>query len=74
MNTANNQTTTPEPFVLQRRIGSTLYRVRARFSETNKETLDDKILRLLKNDLNFPSSYATMNTLQTGWLPERSSL
>ena len=73
MNAANNQTTTPEPFVLQRRIGSTLYRVRARFSETNKETLDDKILRLLKNDLNLPSSYVTMNTLQTGWLPERSS-
>ena len=70
---ANNQTTTPEPFVLQRRIGSTLYRVRARFSETNKETLDDKILRLLNNDLNLPSSYATINMLQTGWLPERSS-
>ena len=73
MNAANNQTTTPEPFVLQRRIGSTLYRVRARFSETNKETLDDKILRLLKNDLNPALNYATMNTLQTGWLPEGSS-
>ena len=73
MNTANNQTTTPEQFVLQRRIGSTLYRVRARFSETNKETLDDKILRLLKNDLNPAPNYATMNMLQTGWLPEGSS-
>ena len=63
-----------EPFVLQRRIGSTLYRVRAKFSETSKEALDDKILRLLKNDLNFSSNHVTMESLQTGWLPERSSI
>ena len=74
MNTANNQTTTPEPFVLQRRIGSTLYRVRARFSETNKETLDDKILRLLKNDLNTAPGHGKMDLLQTGRLLEGSSV
>ena len=66
-------TTAPEQFVLQRRIGSTLYRVRAHFSENNKEALDDKILRLLKNDLNLTSNNAIMKSLQTGRLSERSS-
>ena len=66
-------TTAPEQFVLQRRIGSTLYRVRAHFSETNKEALDDKILRLLKNDLNLTANHAIMESLQTGRLSERSS-
>lgn len=66
--------TNPEPYVLQRRVGSTLYRVRARFSETSEETLDNKILRLLKNDLNAASSHGKINVLQTGWLSEGSSL
>ena len=53
MNDTLKQTTVaPEQFVTQRRIGSTLYRVRARFSERSRETLDDKIIRLIKNDLN----------------------
>jgi len=67
-------TRAPGPFVLQRRIGSTLYRTRAYFSESSKETVDDKILRLLKNDLNLAPSRATMNTLQTGRLPEGRTL
>jgi len=73
MNTANNQTTTPEPFVLQRRIGSTLYRVNLHFNPDSKETLDDKVLRLLKNDLQSASENATMESLQVGWLSERGS-
>ena len=71
--TITGKTTTPEQFVLQRRIGSTLYRVRAHFSETSKETVDDKILRLLKNELLFSPKSATMESLQTGRLSERSS-
>ena len=66
-------TTAPEQFVLQRRIGFTLYRVRAHFSETSKEALDDKILRLLKNDLNLTANHAIMESLQTERLSERSS-
>ena len=64
----------PGPFVLRRRIGSTLYRTRAYFSESSQETVDDKILRLLKNDLNQEASHGTMNTLQIGRLPEGRTL
>ena len=73
MNTAI-KLTTPEPYVLHRRIGSTTYRVRLHFNPESKETLDDKVLRLLKNDLNLSPSHATMGLSQTGRLPERSSL
>ena len=66
--------TTPEPYVLHRRIGSTTYRVRLHFSPETKETLDDKILRLLKNDLELSPSHAKIDLSQTGRLPERSSL
>jgi len=72
--TITDTTRVPEQFVLQRRVGSTLYRVRAHFSETSKETLDDKILRLLKNDLNQTDNHAIISLLQTGRLPEGSSL
>lgn len=33
-----------------RRIGSTTYRVRVHFSDTSRETMNDKIIRLIKND------------------------
>ena len=33
-----------------RRIGSTTYRVGVHFSRTNKETMNDKILRMIKNE------------------------
>jgi len=59
------ETTEPGQYVLQRRIGSTLYRTRAHFSTTSRETLDDKILRLLKNDLNLVQGHGNMEVLQT---------
>jgi hypothetical protein len=74
MNQTKNLTTAPEQFVLRRRIGSTLYRVRAQYSKTNQETLDDKILRLLKNDLNLAPGHGKMDLLQTGRLLEGSSV
>jgi hypothetical protein len=73
MNTTKNLSTAPEQFVLRRRIGSTLYRVRAQYSKTSQETLDDKILRLLKNDLNLAPGHGKMDWLQTGRLLEGSS-
>jgi len=73
MNTVKKQAT-PEAYVLHRRIGSTTYRARIYFNPEAKETLEDKILRLLKNDLNFSSKNATIGLPQTGRLPERSSL
>ena len=33
-----------------KRIGSTLYKVRICFSDTAKETMEEKLLRLVKND------------------------
>ncbi len=36
---------------IQKRIGSTLYRVNIQFCETGTETMDDKILRLIKREL-----------------------
>jgi hypothetical protein len=59
-----------EPFMLRKRIGSTVYTVNAYFSSTTSETLPDKILRLAKNDgLDFQSGQAR-KPLRTG-RPER---
>jgi hypothetical protein len=62
-----------EPSQLRKRIGSTVYEVRVHFNPDAKETMDDKILRLVRNDLNKPSRDAKMALPQTGRLPERSS-
>jgi hypothetical protein len=64
----------PEPSVIQRRIGSTLFNVNIFFNESAKETLEGKIIRLLKNDLQAMPRDGTMGTLLTGRLPERSSI
>jgi hypothetical protein len=42
------QTATERTFT--RRIGSTTYRVGVHFSKTSKETMDEKILRLVRNE------------------------
>lgn len=34
-----------------RRIGNTVYRVNVHYSKTSKETMSDKITRLVKNDI-----------------------
>ena len=44
----NNRTTT---FTLSRRIGSTNYRVSAHFSDTAAETLEDKMCRIIQNEV-----------------------
>ena len=70
MNTVNKLTTS-EPHVLQRHIGSTLFRVSMRCSENAKETLDEKIHRLLKNDLQSSAMHGNMNSLQASRLSEK---
>lgn len=42
--------TKTQPMLMTKRIGSTTYRVTAHFSQTNRESLDDKILRLIRDD------------------------
>ena len=44
----NNRNTT---FTLSRRIGSTNYRVNAHFSDRAAETLEDKICRMIQNEV-----------------------
>ena len=63
-----------EPLNLQNRIGSTIYEVRVYFNQDTKETMDEKILHIIKNGLNSMSDFGTMKKLQMGGLPERSSV
>ena len=57
-----------EPIKMQNRIGSTVYSVSIRFSDAAKETLNDKVYRLIKNEM------AKIPSPQTGKLPERSAV
>ncbi|MDR2933393.1 MAG: transposon-encoded TnpW family protein [Oscillospiraceae bacterium] len=43
-------TTDTETVKLRKRIGSTVYEVSVHFSGTSKETINDKIVRLIRND------------------------
>jgi len=40
-----------EPSTLLKRIGSTTYIINVHFSETGRETLEDKILRLIEREV-----------------------
>jgi len=40
-----------EPPALVKKIGKTTYRVRVHFSTTSTETMNDKIKRMLKNEI-----------------------
>ena len=40
-----------EPVNLQKKVGSTVYTVSIHFSKTSQETLEDKILRLIKREV-----------------------
>ena len=40
----------PRPVTMLKRIGSTTYEVAVHFSATSKETMNDKISRLIKNE------------------------
>ena len=42
---------TAEPSRFTQRIGSTIYVVSVRFSRTSKETIEDKILRLIESEV-----------------------
>ncbi|HBU12595.1 MAG TPA: hypothetical protein DEB31_07700 [Clostridiales bacterium] len=58
---------------MRKRIGSTVYEVNIHFNQDAKETMDDKILRLIRNDLNKVAAGVNMAVPQTSRLPERSS-
>ena len=62
-----------ESFALHRRIGSTTYRIGIYFNPNAKETLNEKVCRLLKNDLQSEPNDAKMEPLQAGCLSERGT-
>ena len=62
-----------QPITMQKRIGSTIYKIGLHFNYDATETLEEKIQRLLKNDLQSAPKPATMELLQAGWLSERGS-
>jgi len=41
-----------KPLTLRKRIGSTVYTVTVHFNEKSKESLEDKILRLIEREVN----------------------
>ena len=73
MTNIERENNAPEQFVLNRRIGSTLYEVNVNFNQEAKETMDEKLLRIVKNGLNLQAKNDNMVMLQTSGLPERSS-
>lgn len=56
-----------------KRIGNSVYVVNAYFKKDNAETFSEKVLRIIKNDLQFSTNGVIMESPQTGGLLERSS-
>jgi len=63
-----------EQYTFAQRIGSTLYKVNVTYSGTSRETIEDRILGLIKSRLTNPESCSIMNILQTGRLSERGAI
>ena len=59
---------------MTRRIGATTYKVRVVFNDTGTETMEDKILRIIRNELLEKSEKCgIMETPQMGRQSERSA-
>jgi hypothetical protein len=63
-----------EPLILRKKIGSSTFIINVYTNPTAKETMQDKILRLIEREsenlrLQNPQNYATMESLQTVRLP-----
>lgn len=48
--TTHGRSAHAEPLNMRKRIGSTVYEVRVHFNQDAKETMNDKILRLIRNE------------------------
>lgn len=51
MNELKTANTTEQIPVVRKKIGKTTYIVKLHFSKTSKQTLNDKIMRLVKSDI-----------------------
>ena len=63
-----------EPLNMCKRIGSTLYEVEVYVKKHTGETAEEKIMRLIKNDLNLTPGHGKISLPQTDRLPERGSV
>ena len=62
-----------EQFII-RRVGGTTYKVRVAFSETAAETMEEKILRMIRNEeVTNGGTYAIMEAPQMSRQSERSA-
>ena len=62
-----------EQFII-RRIGGTTYKIRVAFSETAAETMEEKILRMIRNErVTNDGTYGIMETPQMSRQSERSA-
>ena len=62
-----------EQFII-RRIGGTTYKVKVVFNESGYETMEDKILRIVRNDMvTNDGTYGIMETPQMSRQSERSA-
>lgn len=59
---------------IYKKIGNTKYRVAVHFSNTCRERMEDKIIRLAENDLNYSGICTIIESPQTGRLLEGGSL
>ena len=66
-------TNEPRPIVTRKRIGSTTYEVHSYFNPQAKESVEEKLMRIIKNDLTSGKNRGIMRMSQTGLLHERSS-
>ena len=61
-------------YYINRRVGSTNYKVKVYFSSTENETMEEKILRMVKNDaMHSGTEYAIMEMPQMSRQSERSA-
>ena len=61
-------------YYINRRIGSTNYKVKVYFSDTERESMEEKILRMVKNDaMNSDTECAIMELPQMSRRSERSA-
>ena len=61
-------------YYINRRIGSTNYKVKVYFSDTERETMEEKILRMVKNDaMQSATECAIMYAPQMSRQSERSA-
>jgi len=61
-------------YYINRRIGSTNYKVKVYFSDTERETMEEKILRMVKNDaMQNATECAIMKAPQMSRQSERSA-